>query len=69
MKEHYSKSTVAVQAWCKKCNRSTMHRVDSGRKGPCIDCMERVAKEPRLFHPEPPPREEQLELFKCKSAS
>jgi hypothetical protein len=37
MSEHYTRNTETVTAWCAKCNRVTEHRVDNGRKGPCID--------------------------------
>jgi len=43
MKEHYTKNTVEVSAWCKKCEKLTMHRVDrdtqQGRLGPCLECV------------------------------
>lgn len=44
MSEHYPRNTEECTAWCKKCQRFTQHRVDSGRKGPCIDPN----------HPKPP---------------
>ena len=34
---HYTKNTLEVTAWCAKCQRDTQHRVDGGRRGPCID--------------------------------
>lgn len=37
MGEHYTRSTEAATAWCTRCNRNTEHRVDGGRKGPCLD--------------------------------
>ena len=39
MTEHYTRNTVQISAWCAKCRRETMHRVDSGRKGPCLECL------------------------------
>jgi hypothetical protein len=42
MTEHYSKQTVSVSAFCSKCNKSTEHRVDHGRKGPCLRCVEKL---------------------------
>lgn len=48
MSEHYPKSTLTATAWCLKCNRYTDHRIDDGRKGPCLD----------KAHPEPPPAKE-----------
>lgn len=45
MAEHYPAGQVECEAWCAKCGRRTMHRVDhppagqkgGGRQGPCID--------------------------------
>lgn len=63
MKEHYTKSTVAAQAFCKRCNRQTMHRVDSGRKGPCLVCMKLLEEEHQKVRPVKSMLK-QLELFK-----
>jgi hypothetical protein len=45
MGEHYRKGQTEAEAWCARCRRPTMHRVDhppagekgGGRLGPCID--------------------------------
>jgi hypothetical protein len=37
MTEHYTRNTLECTAWCARCQRMTQHRVDGGRKGPCID--------------------------------
>jgi hypothetical protein len=37
MSEHYPKHTKAVMAHCTKCGRHTMHRVDNGRLGSCLE--------------------------------
>ena len=37
MPEHYTKNTLECTAWCAKCQKLTQHRVDGGRRGPCID--------------------------------
>ena len=42
MTEHYSKFTVSASEFCKKCNKYTTHRVDGGRKGPCLECVEKL---------------------------
>lgn len=42
MPQHYSKATVAVQVWCKVCHKDTMHRVDYGRRGPCLECLKKL---------------------------
>ena len=43
MTEHFTKNTVEASAWCAKCKRKTMHRVDAdaqqGRLGPCLVCV------------------------------
>jgi hypothetical protein len=44
MAEHFTKSTVSASFWCAKCRKATLHRVDNGRRGPCFDCMETLAK-------------------------
>jgi hypothetical protein len=41
MPEHYTKSTVEAAEWCNVCNKVTMHRVDHGRRGPCLECIQR----------------------------
>lgn len=40
MPEHYTKNTLECTAYCKKCAAMTQHRVDSGRRGPCLPCIE-----------------------------
>ncbi len=37
MAEHYTKNVIADTKYCKRCQRRTLHRVDDGRIGPCID--------------------------------
>lgn len=37
MAEHYTRNTLECTGYCKKCQRFTQHRVDGGRRGPCID--------------------------------
>lgn len=39
MGEHFTRNTVAAAAWCKKCQKQTMHRVDGVKLGPCLDCI------------------------------
>lgn len=41
MPEHYTKNTLEATCWCNPCNAMTQHRVDSGRRGPCLVCMEK----------------------------
>jgi hypothetical protein len=42
MPEHYPKSTVEVSVWCDPCGKATMHRVDDGRRGPCLECLKNL---------------------------
>ena len=58
MPEHFTKNTVEASFWCNKCGKPTPHRVDSGRRGPCLICLARV--EP---NEKPPPPPEQPRLF------
>lgn len=37
MAEHYTRNTESATAWCNRCQRMTTHRVDGGRKGPCLE--------------------------------
>lgn len=37
MPEHHSKHTTSVMYWCPKCANRTMHRVDNGRLGACLE--------------------------------
>ena len=42
MSEHYPKSTTECEAYCTKCEKLTRHRVDDGRKGPCLACLAKL---------------------------
>jgi hypothetical protein len=55
MSEHYPKGAAWVKVWCKKCNKETAHRVDDGRRGPCLVCLEKLASRPP---PQPKPPEQ-----------
>ena len=64
MPEHYTKNTIAVSVWCNPCGKFTIHRVDDGRRGPCLECIRKREEAIRaqgelLKKPEP----EQLGLF------
>lgn len=60
MAEHYTRNTESATAWCSKCNRMTEHRVDGGRRGPCLEHLTPVrAKIPKFD----PPEEKQKDLF------
>lgn len=42
MSEHYTRNTVSAASWCAKCQKQTQHRIDEGRKGPCLDCIAKL---------------------------
>ena len=58
MAEHYTKNTVSASAFCPKCRRETQHRIDCGRRGPCMVCLER-----KPVQAEAQPTATQLGLF------
>lgn len=61
MGQHYTASTVAVSAWCNRCNKNTPHRVADKRLQYCIPCFDR-----RPISTAPKPAQsavEQLDLF------
>lgn len=60
MPEHYSKNTVSATVWCAPCGKPTPHRIDNGRRGPCLVCLEK----PTQTKTRPPaPPVVQTELF------
>jgi hypothetical protein len=61
MSEHYPKATVQVSVWCNPCGKMTMHRVDAGRRGPCLQCLEKLGQKQGK-----PPKTKpvQMDLFK-----
>lgn len=42
MTEHFTKNTISAEFWCNKCQKYTQHRIDDGRKGPCLVCIEKL---------------------------
>jgi hypothetical protein len=40
--QHYTRNTLEVREWCRKCNKATMHRVDAPKLGPCLECLKRL---------------------------
>ena len=61
MTEHYTRRTESVTAWCNKCQRTTEHRVDSGRKGPCLEHTTAI-------NPKPEPLRGSRDLFEEKKS-
>jgi hypothetical protein len=47
MTQHFTRNTVSAPFYCSKCGKQTSHRIDSGRKGPCLDCMARYDAMPK----------------------
>ena len=45
MTEHYSKQTVSVSEFCRKCNKHTEHSVYDGRKGACLVCLKKQTED------------------------
>jgi hypothetical protein len=59
MPHHFTKTTVSATFWCNKCGKDTHHRVDYGRRGPCMACMAKLeVKQPPKSKPA-----EQSEMF------
>jgi signal recognition particle subunit SEC65 len=42
MPEHYTKNTLECTVWCNPCGAMTQHRVDDGRRGPCLECIKKL---------------------------
>jgi len=42
MPEHYTRNTLECTVYCKRCGKDTQHRVDGGRRGPCLECIKRL---------------------------
>ena len=42
MTEHFTRNTVSAAFYCSKCGKQTQHRIDDGRKGPCLDCIAKL---------------------------
>jgi hypothetical protein len=61
MPEHFSGNTVSAAFWCGKCQRTTQHRIDGHRKGPCLECIAKLENQ----HGEVPKieMEQQMEIF------
>ena len=38
---HDAAPPVSASHFCTKCQKYTQHRIDSHRKGPCLECMAR----------------------------
>jgi len=59
MTHHFTRNTVSAEFYCPKCRKRTQHRIDGVRKGPCLECVEKLdaarelelrrVKQPNLF--------------------
>jgi hypothetical protein len=54
MSEHFTRSTISAAFWCSKCQGYTQHRIDDGRKGPCLECIAKLERE-HITAPKPIP--------------
>jgi len=54
MTEHFTRNTVSSGFYCGKCGKVTQHRIDRGRKGPCLECITKLDAK----HVEPKKKEE-----------
>lgn len=63
MAEHYTKNTVSATAWCRKCQKMTSHRVDSGSLSACEECTKRLDREHDEAKKKVPEVERQFGLF------
>jgi ribosomal protein L44E len=57
--QHFTRNTIEVEQWCRKCKKPTMHRVDGVKLGPCLVCLRRLELAAADRRQEP----EQSELF------
>jgi hypothetical protein len=75
MGEHYPAGQTECEAFCRKCGRMTLHRVDhpvggakgGGRKGPCIDPahpVQEFSKKQQKSRAEEARKRQNPELFK-----
>jgi hypothetical protein len=59
--EHFTRSTVSAAFYCSKCGKTTQHRIDDCRKGPCLGCIAKLEAEHNA--PKKPAAEKQGDLF------
>ena len=63
MSQHYTKNTVSVQMHCSPCSKMTAHRIDGGRKGPCLECIARYEQQRIATRELADPSAVQLSIF------
>ena len=57
-KFHFQKNTVEASCWCAPCGKETPHRIDNGRRGPCLVCLGKLGNAAETKEPAPPTQEE-----------
>jgi hypothetical protein len=55
-KFHHQKNVVEASLWCNPCGRYTMHRIDEGRPGPCLNPSH--GRQEKLIDTSPRPAEQ-----------
>lgn len=45
MTQHFTRNTISSSFYCPTCRKPTQHRIDDKRKGPCLDCIDRLERE------------------------
>jgi hypothetical protein len=58
--QHFTRLTVSAAFYCGKCGHTTQHRIDKGRKGPCLECIAGLNK---LHEQAPKPEAEKQQLL------
>jgi ribosomal protein L44E len=52
--QHYTRATVSAPRFCRKCNKTTQHRIEDRKLGACLECIDRQEDEYRKRHGLPP---------------
>ena len=63
MTQHFTANTVSAAFYCGKCEKTTQHRIDGHRKGPCLECIARLEAQYAQPKPEVKAEEQQRFLF------
>lgn len=49
MTQHFTRNTISASLWCNKCGKPTQHRIDGVKRGPCLECVERLEMAHKLI--------------------
>jgi ribosomal protein L44E len=64
--QHYTRGTVSAPAFCRKCNKTTQHRIEANRKlGACLECIDRQEDDYRKRHGLPPIERNKPQASNC----